>query len=84
MAKDAVNVDIHLFVSEILDKLHVTISDCIHERTPVVGSKELVNEMRKGIEEVYYLLCLSRFYISKSLPIQQKILLTYGCLVTWL
>ncbi len=64
MAKNAVNVDIHLFFSEVLDKLHVAISDCIHEGTPVVGSEELVYEMREGIEEVYYLFCLSRFYIS--------------------
>lgn len=84
MTEYAIDIDIHFLFSEELNEFHVAVSNRIHQRAPVVGSKELIDEVGKGIEEIYYLLCLSSLYITSSLPIQQNILLTYGCLVTWL
>lgn len=84
MTEDAIDIDIHLFLWEKFYELHIAVSNCIHERVPVVRRIELVNKMWEGIEEIDDLLRLSRFCIISIVHIQQKILLTYGCLVTWL
>jgi hypothetical protein len=59
VAEDAVNVDAHLFLGEVFDEFHVAVADCVHEGVPVVGGGELVYEVGEGVEEAYYLFCIS-------------------------
>ena len=82
MTKDAIDIDVHFFLCEKFNELHVAVSNCIHERVPVVWRIKFVDKVWEGIEEIDDLLRLSRFCINIFVHIQQKILLTYGCLVT--
>lgn len=75
MTEDAVDTDIHIFLGEVLYEFHVAVAYCVHERVPIVGSSELIDEMGKRVEEINDLFGVSLFWISKSLPIQQKTLL---------
>ena len=61
MVEDAVDIGLHILLSEVLDQLHVAIPDCVHERVPVVGSGELVYKMREGVEEVDHLFAVMGF-----------------------
>jgi hypothetical protein len=65
MAEDAIHIDIHFFLGKKLDELEVAVSDSVHEGVPVVGSIELIDEMRKSIEKVNDLLRLSLLYIDR-------------------
>ena len=76
MTEDTIDVDIHLTLREEFDQFHIPIPHSIHEWVPIVGSVELVEEMREGREEVYDLFCLPLFLFNRRVQIQQKILLT--------
>jgi hypothetical protein len=76
VAEDTIDIDIHLAFGEVLDEFHVAVSNGVHERVPVVGRVELVDEMGEGIEEIDNLLGLALLCLNVSVPIQQKILLT--------
>jgi len=52
VAEDTVDIDFHLPLSEVLNELHVAIAHGVHERVPVVGGGELVDEVGEGVEEV--------------------------------
>jgi hypothetical protein len=76
MAEDTIDVDIHLTLREEFDQFHIAVAHSVHEWVPIVGSVELVEEMREGREEVYDLFCLPLFLFNRRVQIQQKILLT--------
>lgn len=75
MAEDAVDTDVHLFFSEVLNEFDVSVANCVHEGVPIVRSGELVDEMRERVEEIDDLFGVSFLLIVKRVPIQQKILL---------
>lgn len=64
MIKYAVDINSHFLFCEIIDKVHVAVPDCIHEGVPVVGSVELVDEVREGVEKVYDFFGLARLYFN--------------------
>jgi hypothetical protein len=76
VAEDAVDIDVHFLLGKVLDELHVSVSDCVHEGVPVVRSIELVDEMRESIEKIDDLLGLAFLYFITAVPIQQNILVT--------
>ena len=82
MTEDAIDIDVHLFLCEKFDELHVAVSNCIHEGIPVVRRVKLIDKVWEGIEEIDDLFGLPGFCITIFVHIQQKILLTYGCFVT--
>lgn len=75
MAEDAVDTDVHFFFCEVLDEFHISIANCVHEGIPIVRGGELIDEMGERVEEIDDLLGVSFLWITKAVPIQQKILL---------
>ena len=53
MIENRVDTYPHLLLSKIVDQLQITITYCIHEGIPVVGSHKLVDKMRESVEKVY-------------------------------
>lgn len=76
MTEDAVDIDVHLFLREVFDQLHVAVSDCVHEGIPIVWRVEFVDQVGEGIEKIDDLLCIALLWVKSTVPIQQKILVT--------
>ena len=61
MIEDGIDTGAHFLLGEEVDEFEVAVPDRVHEGVPVVGSDELVDEVREGVEEADDRFGIARF-----------------------